>query len=122
MPYNPSLFQDIGGMQAVNIAVNIFYDKLIKDERVKHFFMQIDMETQGAKMKTFLASAFGSPLPYHGKNLTEAHSTMLITKQHYHIVAIHLYETLLELNIAPDLIEQVMQIVSGVEDQIVNHA
>ena len=41
-----SLFERLGGQSAVNAAVDIFYRKMLTDERVSHFFDDIDMEQQ----------------------------------------------------------------------------
>ena len=49
-----SLFERIGGAPAVDAAVNIFYRKVLGDERISHFFESVDMERQAAKQKAFL--------------------------------------------------------------------
>ncbi len=49
-----SLFERLGGQDAVNAAVDVFYRKMLTDERVSHFFDDIDMEQQILKQKGFL--------------------------------------------------------------------
>lgn len=48
-----SLYERLGGQEAVNSAVDIFYRKMLTDERVSHFFDDIDMEQQILKQKGF---------------------------------------------------------------------
>ena len=39
-----SLFKRLGGQAAVNVAVDIFYQKMLMDKRVSRFFDDVDME------------------------------------------------------------------------------
>ena len=59
-----SLFERIGGEPAIDAAVDIFYKKVLADDRIKGFFSGIDMEKQIQKQKSFLTFAFGGPSPY----------------------------------------------------------
>ena len=76
MTEEKTLFEKIGGMDAVNAAVDIFYKKVLADESISHFFANTHMRTQAAKQKAFLAYAFGAPLAYTGKNMRAAHAHM----------------------------------------------
>lgn len=119
-PETKSLFERIGGMNAVNAAVNIFYSKVTQDPLVNHFFTNIDMDVQSGKLKTFLAYAFGAPIGYTGKNMAEAHHHMNIKEEHFNAVAGHLADTLKELSVDGELIEEVMKIAAGTKGDIVN--
>lgn len=72
-----SLFERLGGQNAVNAAVDIFYRKMLTDERVSHFFDDVDMEQQILKQKGFLTMVFGGPNKYNGKNMREGHAHLL---------------------------------------------
>lgn len=48
-----TLFDRIGGMDAVNAAVDIFCPKVLADETLRHFFTNVNMATQSGKQKTF---------------------------------------------------------------------
>lgn len=115
-----SLFDRIGGMGAVNSSVDIFYQKVTEDPIVAHFFTSIDMANQSGKLKTFLAYAFGAPMNYSGKNMSDAHIHMQITEDHFNAVAGHLSDTLHELNLESSLINEVMSIAAGTKNDIVN--
>ncbi|STY18905.1 myoglobin-like protein [Legionella quateirensis] len=39
-----SLFERLGGQDAVNAAVEVFYRKMLMDERVSYFFDDVDIE------------------------------------------------------------------------------
>ena len=115
-----SLFDRIGGMPAVNAAVDIFYQKVMADDKINHFFQHIDMQKQSGKLKVFLAYAFGAAIPYEGKPMRAAHQHMRITEVHFNAVAGHLISTLEELQVAAPLIEEVVAIALSVKGDVVN--
>ena len=115
-----SLFERIGGMAAVNAAVDIFYKKIMNDPTVNHFFARIDMTAQSGKLKAFLAYAFGAPMAYSGKNMQAAHEHMKIKEIHFTAVAGHLVATLHELNVPEELISEVVDVAMSVKGQVVN--
>ena len=41
-----SLYEKIGGAAAVNAAVDLFYTKVLADDRIKHYFDGVDMDRQ----------------------------------------------------------------------------
>ena len=116
-----SLFEQLGGMQAVDVAVNVFYAHVINDERINHFFRWVDMETQSYKMKTFLAFALGAALNFSGKSLKESHSHLVkagLNDAHFDAVIENLVVTLREIGIPEDLIEQVGKVAEGTREDI----
>lgn len=115
-----SLFDRIGGISAVNAAVDIFYAKVMADDRVSYFFRHIDMQKQSGKLKAFMAFAFGAPLPYSGKSLRDAHQHMHLTELHFNAVADHLVSALQELNVGQSLIDEVVQVVMTTKDDVLN--
>ena len=116
-----SLFEKIGGMDAVNAAVDIFYTKVLADDSINGFFKDTDMVSQAGKQKAFLAYAFGAPMAYTGKNMREAHTGMNLTEDHFNAVAGHLVATLQELNVAQELIDEVVQVCLTTKDDVIGH-
>lgn len=120
-----SLFERLGGQEAVNTAVDIFYRKMLTDERVSHFFDGIDMEQQILKQKGFLTMVFGGPNNYSGKNMREGHAHLIklgLNDSHVDIVIEHLGATLKELGAAPDDIAKVAAIANSVRDDVLGRA
>ena len=115
-----SLFTRIGGMDAVTAAVDIFYAKVLEDDRVKHFFRHIDMTKQAGKLKAFMAYAFGAPLPYSGKALRDAHQHMHLTEMHFDAVAEQLVATLHQLEVPQVLIDEVVSVVLTTKNDVLN--
>ncbi|WP_392537562.1 group 1 truncated hemoglobin [Legionella sp. 227] len=116
-----SLFERLGGQNAVNTAVDIFYRKMLRDERVSHFFDDIDMEQQILKQKGFLTMVFGGPNHYSGKSMGEGHAHLIkrgLNDVHVDIVIEHLGATLKELGAAEKDIEQVAAIANSVRNEV----
>ena len=116
-----TLFDRIGGMGAVNAAVDIFYPKVLADETLSHFFTNVNMATQSGKQKAFLAYAFGAPMAYSGKKMSDAHAHMKLTKAHFNAVAGHLVSTLQELQVSQNLIDEVVAIAMSTKNDIVTN-
>lgn len=116
-----SLFERLGGQESVNAAVDIFYRKMLTDDRVSHFFDDIDMEQQVLKQKGFLTMVFGGPNAYTGKNMREGHAHLLkqgLNDSHVDIVIAHLGATLEELGADAVDIRQVADIANSVRDAV----
>lgn len=120
-----SLFDRLGGQNAVNTAVDIFYRKMLLDERVNYFFDDIDMEQQIRKQKGFLTMVFGGPNHYTGKNMREGHQHLLergLNDSHVDIVLEHLGATLKELGVLDGDIQKVVAIANSVRDEVLGRA
>ncbi|MEN9757594.1 MAG: hypothetical protein RL755_1781 [Pseudomonadota bacterium] len=110
---NATLFEQLGGEGAVNAAVDIFYRKVLADQRINHFFDGVDMDKQAAKQKAFLTMAFGGPANYSGKDMREGHAKLVqmgLNDSHFDAVIENLAATLSELGVSAELIGQVAAI------------
>ena len=118
---NDSLFEQIGGEAAVDAAVDIFYRKVLSDDRIKHFFVGVDMSKQAAKQKAFLTMAFGGPNNYTGEDMRKGHAHLVkdgLNDSHFDAVVENLANTLKELNVADNLIEQVGAIAESTRNDV----
>ncbi|HHZ70672.1 MAG TPA: group 1 truncated hemoglobin [Methylococcaceae bacterium] len=116
-----SLFERLGGEGAVDAAVDIFYRKVLADDSISSFFESTDMAQQSVKLKAFLTMAFGGPNNYSGKDLREGHAHLVedgLNDSHFDAVAGHLAATLGELNVADELIDEVMAIAGSTRGDV----
>ncbi|PIP93554.1 MAG: group 1 truncated hemoglobin [Bdellovibrio sp. CG12_big_fil_rev_8_21_14_0_65_39_13] len=120
-----SLFEKLGGENSVDAAVDIFYRKVLQDNRINSFFTDVDMDEQIKKQKAFLTFAFGGPNQYSGLNMKDAH-TRLVAKgmndTHVDVVIELLGGTLKELGVGDDLIGEVAAVAESVRDQVLGRA
>jgi hemoglobin len=115
-----SVYDRIGGEAAVNAAVDIFYRKVLSDDRISHFFDTVDMEKQAAKQKAFLTMAFGGPNSYTGKDMRAAHKHMNLTETHFDAVIENLATTLQELGVSAADIAEIASVANSVKDDVLN--
>lgn len=115
-----TVFDKLGGAASIDAAVDIFYRKVLADDRISHFFDTIDMEAQHVKQKAFLTMAFGGPNNYSGKDMREAHKHMNLTEEHFNAVAEHLVGTLQELGVSQEDIDSVVTIAVSVKADVLN--
>jgi hemoglobin len=118
---NMSLYEEIGGEGAVNAAVDIFYRKVLKDDRIKRFFDGVDMDRQAAKQKAFLTMAFGGPHNYSGADMRKGHAHLVamgLDDSHFDAVMEHLGGTLTELNVPGNLIAQAAAIAESTRNDV----
>lgn len=115
-----SVYEKIGGAAAVDAAVDIFYRKVLSDDRISEFFDTVDMEAQHVKQKAFLTMAFGGPNEYTGKDMREAHKGMNLTEEHFGAVAEALVGTLTELEVPQEYIDEIVGIAVSVKDDVLN--
>ncbi|WP_432743061.1 group 1 truncated hemoglobin [Methylobacter sp. G7] len=116
-----SLFEKIGGEAAVDAAVDIFYRKVLSDDRISAFFEGVDMDKQAAKQKSFLTMAFGGPHNYTGLDMRLGHAHLVergLNDSHVDAVIEDLGATLRELNVGEDLIAQVAAIAESTRNDV----
>lgn len=118
------LYNRVGGDKAIDVAVDVFYRKVLQDDLVDRFFEDVDMEGQRLKQKSFLAMAFGGPYQYSGLDLRKAHGRLVeqmgLTDEHFDRVATIFRETMEELEISSKEIGEMMAVLETARDDILN--
>ena len=119
----PTLYERLGGEPAVSQAVEIFYRKVLSDDRISHFFDDVDMDRQVAKQKSFLTMVFGGPNDYTGKDMRDGHKHLVergLNDSHVDAVIEHLGATLSELGADEAAIQEVADIANSARDDVLN--
>ncbi len=119
------LFDRIGGEAAVGAAVDLFYQKVLKDPLLIPFFEGKDMAKQNAKLNMFMTAAFGGPVKYSGKTMTAAHAEAVkngLADEHFDRVAWHLQTTLGDLKVPQGIVEEVMGVVGTTREAVLGRA
>ncbi len=116
-----SLYEQLGGDAAVNAAVDIFYRKVLQDQRINRFFVGVDMAKQAAKQKAFLTMAFGGPSHYTGLDMRRGHAHLVaqgLNDSHFDAVVENLGATLKELGVSDELIGQVAAVAETTRNDV----
>ncbi|KAH6567458.1 hypothetical protein BASA50_003281 [Batrachochytrium salamandrivorans] len=102
-----SLLDQVGGEDAVGAVVDIFYDNLVKDERVAGFFVNTNMARQRRMQKMFLLHVLGGR-EYNGQSMVKAHAKLNLNDMHFDVVLETLTNALLTAGVTRDLIDQII--------------
>jgi hemoglobin len=119
----PTLYEQLGGEAAVDAAVDVFYRKVLSDDRISRFFDGVDMERQAGKQKAFLTMAFGGPHNYTGADMRRGHAHLVargLNDTHFDAVMENLGQTLTELGVAPALIARAAAIAESTRNDVLN--
>lgn len=122
-PQPASLFDALGGPAAVEAAVDNFYRRVLTDDRVSHFFEDVDMDRQRAKQKAFLTMAFGGPHNYSGKDMRTGHAHLVakgLNDSHVDAIVEILGATLRDMGVAENLIQQVAAIAESTRNDVLS--
>ncbi|ADU29087.1 group I truncated hemoglobin [Evansella cellulosilytica] len=114
-----TLYEKIGGEEAISKVVDYFYNELVlNDPTVNHFFDNTDMEKQRKHQTKFISFALGGPNQYSGASMAKAHEGVNIQPEHFHAIAKHLHAALAYHGIGEEDINIVIDKVATLKDDI----
>jgi methyl-accepting chemotaxis protein len=116
----PSLFERLGGVPAIKLAVEQFYERVLADPELAPFFADTNMAWLKARQNAFFIQALGGPPVYKGRDMRSAHAHLPIEPRHFERVAGHLADTLRALNVPQSLVDEVLLRVAPLADEVVN--
>jgi len=118
------LYDRVGGDKAMEVCVDLFYEKVLNDDLVRHFFQDTDMVSQRLKQKSFLSMAFGGPYHYSDLDLRAGHKPFIekygLSDVHFNRIMEIFKETLTELNISANELQGMMEILESTRDAVLN--
>jgi hemoglobin len=117
-----SVFKKIGGKDAVDAAVDRFYEYMLSDERVKGFFKNVNMDKQRQHQKDFISYALGADGGYDGKDMRAAHQHLVdqqgLSDLHFDATVENLVKALRDLNVSEDIIGEASKILEGTRNDV----
>ncbi|HLN26727.1 MAG TPA: methyl-accepting chemotaxis protein [Gemmataceae bacterium] len=115
-----SLYERLGGAPAIAVLVDAFYERVLADGSLRSFFAETNLQWLKARSKQFFGQALGGPEKYKGRPMKEAHASLPIEQKHFDRVAEHLIAVLQSLDVALELIDEVVAVVAPLAVDIVN--
>jgi hemoglobin len=106
----PTLYERIGGEQAVDSLVDVFYDRVLADEQLRPFFAGVSMDSLRSMQREFFCAALDGPAHYTGRPLSEAHHGRGIETRHLRRFLDHLLDTLEERLAEDDVLEVISRV------------
>lgn len=114
-----TLYEEIGGQAVLKTAVTVFYDRVLADDLLAHWFEGIDLSRLRAHQRAFLAAALDGPGLFAGRDLREAHRGMQITEEAFSAIVVHLTTTLDDLGVPAELLSEVTRRLEAQRSSIV---
>lgn len=108
-PRQPATIYDkIGGHEALEVVVEDFYAHVLADEQLKGFFTGTNMSRLKGKQVEFFAAALGGPEPYTGASMKQVHQGRGISMLHFTLVAGHLSDALAAAGVPSEIVTDIL--------------
>jgi len=122
-----TLKERLGGEVALRAAVDLFYERLVADERLKPFFAGINIKLLKWHQYNFMNIAFtkipeGLDVPLLICTKHERLFQMGMSETHFDIVAGHFIETLKALGVTQPLIDEAVGVIAPLRPVFVEGA
>ena len=112
-----TLYEKLGGQQAVEQVVDDFYNRILADDTVKQFFAQTDMKKQRRHQTAFISYALGGP-QYTGRSMEKAHAGLNLQPEHFEAIAKHLGEALAVHSVSQEDINTILERVATLREAV----
>jgi hemoglobin len=117
------LFDLIGGNRTIRAATESFYDKVLADDSLRHFFKRTDMAHLRARQRMFISMLLGGPAAYTGKDVHEAHAWARnhgLHDTHFDLFLNHFREALEEVGVNSDEAKKVIKLLEDRRHAVLN--
>ena len=107
-PEQTSIYDKIGGHEAIEVVVEDFYVRVLADDQLAGFFAGTNMNRLKGKQAEFFAAALGGPEPYTGAPMKQVHQGRGITMHHFNLVAGHLGDALAAAGVPAETVTEIL--------------
>ena len=114
-----TLYERIGGSDAIEAAIEAFYERVLDDDRISHYFDNINMERLKRRQKTFFEYGTGGPATYDVGNINILHARHDIDQGAYDIFIGHFEDTLNAFGVPEQEHEELMMSIHSFRDDVI---
>jgi hemoglobin len=115
-----SVYEEIGGHEAVEAVVADFYDRVFADANLAPYFEDTDRAELYTHQIEFISAVAGGPVEYTGAEMREAHAHLAITDRDFEAVVQHLDSALRDNDVPDRHIEIILDRVAKLKSPILN--
>lgn len=113
-----TLFERVGGEQAIAELIDQFYDRVVADPELKPFFKNVSMVKLRRMQRDFFSAALDGPINYTGRPLGYVHHGRGITKHHFSLYVGHLINTLQNFAFKEQDVQDIISRINTYADEI----
>jgi len=120
---NKSLYDRLGGYDAISAVSNDLVDRLQRDPQLGRFWQnrsEDGMKRERQLLVDFLCACTGGPMYYKGRDMKLSHKGMLISEGDWTIFLKHADATLKAFNVPQAEYDEVVAFVQGTKTDIVD--
>ncbi len=115
-----SLYDRLGGKEAITAVVDALSANVAADTRINHRFANANIKRFKAQMVELLCQASAGPCVYKGMDMRTVHKDMKITEAEFIAVAENAAKTLDSFKVPAAEKNEVMSLLASMKDDIVN--
>jgi hemoglobin len=94
-----SLYQRLGGMEAITAVVDDFVGNVARDRRINRFFAKTDIPRLKRLLVAQICAGSGGPCVYRGRSMKDAHRGLGIRNRHFNALVQDLVKSLDKFNV-----------------------
>jgi len=114
-----SLYERLGGKDAISAVIDDFVARVAADSRVNQKFAKSDVERVKFHLKEQVCAVTGGPCTYTGNSMTKAHHNMKVTEGEFNALVEDLVATLDKFNVPAQEKSEVLGALGPLKKQIV---
>jgi hemoglobin len=116
-----SLFERLGGKDAISAVVDDFAGNVLADTRINKKFAKTDAPRLLANLKDFVCFATGGPCQYNGLDMKRSHKRMDVTAGEFNALVEDLVKTLDKFNVGEQERKELLTALGGLREDIVEN-
>ena len=114
-----SLFERLGGLDAITAVVDSFVARCAGDDRINGKFARTDIPRLKKMLVDQVCEAAGGPCTYIGRGMRETHDGMAVTDGEFDALVEDLVATLNEFNVPEAEQQELLGVLAPMHDEIV---
>jgi hemoglobin len=114
-----TLYERLGGIDAIKAVVGDFAGRVLADERVNKKFAKSDASRLVLHLQEQICAATGGPCEYTGQDMKSAHKHMKVTEGEFNALVEDLVATLDKFNVPAKEKDELLAILGPLKSQIV---
>jgi PAS domain S-box-containing protein len=103
-----SLYAQLGGKANIAAIADRFYEKMLADPDIRPLLAKANLASLKQRQSQFLTQTLGGPVDAKNRVTAPAHAHLLTQARHVERATTHLALALSEMNMAPELVDAVM--------------
>jgi hemoglobin len=114
-----SLYERLGGVDAITAVVRAVVDRQMKDDRINEKFARTNVDRLIKEFVDLICEATGGPCTYTGRDMTETHRNMGVTSGEFQAFVEDVVAVLDEFKVGKAEQDELLNILAPLQGEIV---